>query len=70
MPSVSDVFQDVVTVTVRYRMIDVSGKQYPFNNLAVAQFKNIKGQTETLANSNFNINLADIEPQEKQRNYS
>lgn len=70
MPSVSDVFQDVVTVTVRYRMIDVSGKQYPFNNLAVAQFKNIKGQTETLANSNFNINLADIELQEKQRNYS
>jgi len=70
MPSVSTSFLDSVSVTVKYRMLDDSGKQYPFSNLAIAQFTNIKGNMETLSNSSFSINLADIEPQEKQRNYS
>jgi hypothetical protein len=70
MPSVSVNFTNIITVSVKYRMIDNSGKQYPFSNLSISQFTNIRGQTETLANSTFNINLADIEPQEKQRNYS
>ena len=51
-------------------MIDNSGKLYPYSNLAIAQFENVNGQSETLSESSFNINLADIEPQAKQRNYS
>lgn len=63
-------FDDVITVTIKYRMMDNSGKQFPFSNLAIAQFNNIKGQSETLAESNFQVNLTEIEPQAKQRNYS
>lgn len=70
MPSVSESFSDSVTVSIKYRMLDDSGNQYPFLPLSVAQFINIKGQYETLSDSSFDINLADIEPQEKQRNYS
>jgi len=70
MPSVSTDFSDTITVSIKYRMINNSGVQYPFSNLSIAQFVNIKGQTETLADSTFVINLADIEPQEKQKNYS
>lgn len=70
MPSVSVSFSESVTVSIKYRMIDDSGKQYPFSNLAIAQFTNIKGQSETLSNSSFDINLADIEPQDESRNYS
>lgn len=70
MPSVSISFSESVTVSIKYRMIDDSEKQYPFSNLAIAQFTNIKGQPETLSNSSFDINLADIEPQDESRNYS
>lgn len=63
-------FEDNITVSVKYRLLDNSGKQQPFANLAIAQFENVNGQTETLAESSFNIDLAAIEPQAKQRNYS
>lgn len=61
---------DSVSVSMRYRLIDNSGKIYPFSNFSVSQFENVNGQSETLANSSFNINVAEIKPQEKQRNYS
>ena len=63
-------FSDEVTISVKYRLMDNSGKQQPFGNLAVAQFENVNGQLETLAESSFSVNLAAIEPQAKQRNYS
>lgn len=63
-------FSDEVTISVKYRLIYNSGKQQPFGNLAVAQFENVNGQSETLAESSFTVNLATIEPQAKQRNYS
>lgn len=69
-PSVSENFADEVTISIGYRMIDNSGKQYPFANLAIAQFINVDGQTETLSESSFVVNIAEIEPQAKQRNYS
>jgi len=69
-PSVSESFSDEVTISIGYRMLDNSGKQSPFAPLAIAQFTNINGQPETLSGSSFVVNLADIEPQAKQRNYS
>lgn len=69
-PSVSDNFSDEITISIGYRMLDNSGKQFPFANLAIAQFTNINEQPETLSGSSFVVNLADIEPQAKQRNYS
>lgn len=55
---------DSITVTTRYRFIDGGGKKYAFQNLAVAPFINTSGEQETLANSSFNINLLEIEPDE------
>lgn len=69
-PSVSGTFTDKITISIGYRMLDNSGKQFPFGNLAIAQFTNIDGQSETLSGSSFVVNLANIEPQAKQRNYS
>lgn len=63
-------FSNVITVSIRYRMIDNSGKFYPYSNLAIAQFENVNGQPETLSGSSFDINIIEIEPQAKQRNYS
>ena len=63
-------FENSISVSVKYRLLDNSGKQQPFANLAIAQFENVNGQTETLAESSFDIDLAAIEPQAKQRNYS
>lgn len=63
-------FSDEITIYIKYRLLDNSGKQYPFENLSIAQFDNINGQKETLAESSFTINLSEIKPQEKQRNYS
>lgn len=59
-----------ITITVKYRLIDDSGKQYPFANLAIAQFENAAGQDETLADSSFVVNIGNVEPEIKQRNYS
>lgn len=69
-PSVSKNFSEEITISIGYRMLDNSGKQFPFADLAIAQFTNINGQPETLSESSFVVNLADIEPQAKQRNYS
>lgn len=65
-----DRFDDIVEISIRYRMLDDSGKQRPFKKLPVSQYKNIKGVKETLSNSSFKVNTADIKPVEKQRNYS
>ena len=62
--------ENSVTVTIKYRLIDDSGRQYPFANLAIAQFENASGQMETLSESSFNVDVAGAEPEIKQRNYS
>lgn len=62
--------ETAVEVEMRYRFIDNSGKRYAFNTLAIASFINTNGEQETLANSKFSIDLAAIEPQADQRNYS
>lgn len=59
-----------VTITIKYRLLDNSGAQQPFANLAIAQFENVNGQTETLSESSFVVDLTTIEPEAKQRNYS
>jgi hypothetical protein len=63
-------FDNQVTITIKYRLMDNSGNQQPFSNLAIAQFENVNGQTETLSESSFVIDLTTIEPEAKQRNYS
>lgn len=63
-------FDNQVTITIKYRLMDNSGKQQPFRNLAIAQFENVNGQTETLSESSFVVDLTTIEPEAKQRNYS
>lgn len=68
-PSQNVDFSNRVTVTAKYRLIDDEHK-FPFRNLCIAQFNNIAGQSETLSKSSFTIDLANIEPQEKIRNYS
>lgn len=59
-----------VTVSIRYRMIDNLGTLYPYKELATANFINTQGNTETLANSSFTVNMKNIEPAANQRNYS
>lgn len=63
-------FDNQVTITVKYRLMDNSGNQQSFSNLAIAQFDNVNGQTETLSKSSFAVDLTTIEPEAKQRNYS
>jgi hypothetical protein len=63
-------FDNQVTITIKYRLMDNSGNQQPFSNLAIAQFENVNGQTETLSESSFVVDLTTIEPEAKQRNYS
>lgn len=63
-------FDNQVTITIKYRLMDNSGNQQPFRNLAIAQFENVNGQTETLSESSFVVDLTTIEPEAKQRNYS
>ena len=63
-------FDNQVTITIKYRLMDNSGNQQPFANLAIAQFENVNGQTETLSESSFVVDLTTIEPEAKQRNYS
>lgn len=63
-------FDNQVTITIKYRLMDNSGKQQPFSNLAIAQFENVNGQTETLSESSFVVDLTAVEPEAKQRNYS
>lgn len=63
-------FDNQVTITIKYRLMDNSGNQQSFSNLAIAQFENVNGQTETLSESSFVVDLTTIEPEAKQRNYS
>lgn len=63
-------FDNQVTITIKYHLMDNSGNQQPFSNLAIAQFENVNGQTETLSESSFVVDLTTIEPEAKQRNYS
>lgn len=63
-------FDNQVTITIKYRLMDNSGNQQTFSNLAIAQFENVNGQTETLSESSFVVDLTTIEPEAKQRNYS
>lgn len=63
-------FDNQVTITIKYRLMDNSGNQQPFSNLAIAQFENVNGHTETLSESSFVVDLTTIEPEAKQRNYS
>lgn len=63
-------FDNQVTITIKFRLMDNSGNQQPFSNLAIAQFENVNGQTETLSESSFVVDLTTIEPEAKQRNYS
>lgn len=63
-------FDNQVTITIKYRLMDNSGNQKTFSNLAIAQFENVNGQTETLSESSFVVDLTTIEPEAKQRNYS
>lgn len=63
-------FENKVKITIKYRLIDNSGKKYPFNGLSISQFENIKSKMETLAESSFTIDLSTVEPNTKQRNYS
>lgn len=69
-PSISPTFVGSISISIKYRMLDDSGRQYPFYNLSVAQFVNIKGISETLAGSAFNVNLAEIVPVAAPENYS
>lgn len=61
---------DEVKIKIRYRLIGSSGNQYAFNSLAIAPFVNTNGEQETLSNSEFTVDLAAIEPEAEQRNYS
>ena len=63
-------YEDNVTVTVKYRMIDRTGKKYPYNNLAIAQFDNVNGYSETLSASSYVVDIKALEPEETLRNYS
>ena len=61
---------DNITISIHYRFIDNSGKRYAFQDLAVAPYVNVNGERETLANSSFSVDIASIEPEAEQRNYS
>lgn len=61
---------DTVMLTLRYRFIDDGGNRYAFQNLAVAAFTNTEGAQEMLANSAFSVDIAAIEPEAEERNYS
>ena len=67
---INALFDNQVTITIKYRLMDNSGNQQPFSNLAIAQFENVNGQAETLSESSFVVDLTTIEPEAKQRNYS
>ena len=70
LPSAESGLSDSVEVEIKYRMIDDSGRQYPFSPLSIAQFINVNGQSETLSESSFEVNLSQLDPESQQRNYS
>ena len=58
------------TIKLRYRMVDNAGNFYPYRTLSVANFNNIQGDSETLSNSSFTVNVGNVEPLVATRNYS
>lgn len=70
MPDYDPYNSKQVEVKIRYRMIDSIGTIYPFQELGVANFKNVNGGSETLSNSSFVVNIEAVEPIEATRNYS
>ena len=70
MPDYDPYSSKQVEVKIRYRMIDSIGTIYPFQELGVANFKNVNGGSETLSNSSFVVNIEAVEPIEATRNYS
>lgn len=58
---------DDSNIELKYRMFNSNGST-TFQNFAVTQFENIKGEKETLGNSSFVINVE--RPEEVKRNYS
>lgn len=69
-PDTAEGLDDEITVTLKYRLIDDSERFYPFANLAIAQFTNMSGQKETLANSSFSVNMRNNESKPETENYS
>lgn len=61
---------NVAKISLRYRFIDSTGRRYGFYDLAIAKFINTVNVVETLANSDFEVNMAAIEPEEIRINYS
>lgn len=53
-------YDNSVDVKIRYRLVDYSGRKFPYSELSLAQFINIQGNSETLSNSDFSINLQNI----------
>lgn len=47
--------QDTTRVSIRYRMIDNSGKLYPYQRLAIATYVDVNGNEVTLTDSAFDI---------------
>ena len=70
MPDYDPYHSTQVEVKIRYRMIDAVGTIYPFQELGIANFKNVNGGSETLSNSSFVVNVEAAEPIEATRNYS
>lgn len=69
-PSTKDGYENEVEVKLSYRLKDDTTRNYPYHDLGIASFNNVDGQVETLSQSSFTVNIQDIEPQEKLRNYS
>lgn len=67
-PTVNNSYEDNVTVSIKYRFIGL--ESYAYHDLAIAQYTNVEGISETLANSNFSVNVKSYEPEEEKRNYS
>ena len=58
------------TVSVKYRLLDNNNSLYPYQQLGVASFINTDGDSETLSNSAFTVNVEKIEPAKIVKNYS
>lgn len=68
--NVSETFQDNILIKIKQRFLGKDLKQNIFSNLVIAPFINVKGQSEILSESSFNVNISELEPQKEQRNYS
>lgn len=67
-----DMGQKTVTINLRYRLIDYTGKIYPLGKFCVAQYEDYMTRKTTLADSSFNLNLTEIQSfqPDTTRNYS